>query len=216
LKTTFSVFPALVLGAATLVSAQAQPAATKIGIIHVQNAILSTKDGQKAATDLQSKFAPTKAKLDKKQSEIQSLQDQFKKGSATMNEEKRNQLARDIDANTKSLNRETEDAQTELDQEQGKVMNELGQKLMAVLDKYAKDNGYALIIDVSNQQTPVLWASNSVDITNDIVGLYDKANPSAGGGAASAPAAAPKPGATTPAATPRPPVTPPAAAPKKK
>src|SRR5512138_2252459 len=142
LTKTFAVFPALLLGAATLASAQ--PAANKIGIIHVQNAILSTKDGQKAASELQAKFAPTKAKLDKKQGDIQSLQDQLRKGSATMSDDARNKLARDIDSNTKSLNRETEDAQQELDQEQGKVMNELGQKLMAVLDKYAKDNGYAV------------------------------------------------------------------------
>jgi len=31
---------------------------TKIAIIHVQNAILSTKDGQKAAADLQATFNP--------------------------------------------------------------------------------------------------------------------------------------------------------------
>jgi outer membrane protein len=211
LKKTFAVFPALVLGVATLASAQ--PAATKIGIIHVQNAILSTKDGQKAASELQSRFAPTKAKLDKKQADIAGLQDQLRKGSATMSDDARNKLARDIDSNTKSLNRETEDAQQELDQEQGKVMNELGGKLMAVLDKYAKDNGYALVIDVSNPQTPVLWASNTVDITNEIVTLYDKANPNAGG--AAAPAAAPRPASAAPAVTPRPAGVPPAA-PKKK
>jgi outer membrane protein len=182
-----------------LAQAQAQPAATKVGIIHVQNAILSTKDGQKAAADLQARFAPRKAELDKKQAAIAALQEQFKKGSATMSDDAKLKLTRDIDSNTKALNRETEDAQQELDQEQGKVMNELGQKLMAVLDKYAKDGGYAVVIDVSNPQTPVLWASNAVDITNDIVTLYDKAHPNAGAPAAAAPrpavTSAPKPAA---------------------
>ena len=49
---------------------------------------------------------------------------------------------REIDQDTKSLNRETEDAQADLDQEQNKIMQELGQRMMAVIDKYAKDNGY--------------------------------------------------------------------------
>lgn len=204
MKKTFVVFPALALSAALVATAQAQPAATKVGIIHVQNAILSTKDGNKAATDLQGRFAPKKAELDKKQAAIAALQEQFKKGSATMSDDAKLKLTRDIDSGTKALNRETEDAQQELDQEQGKIMNELGQKLMAVLDKYAKDNGFAVIIDVSNPQTPVLWASNAVDITNDIVNLYDKANPSAAG---AAPAAA-RPGATPVA--PRPAAVPPA------
>ena len=45
-----------------------------------------------------------------------------------------------------------------------------------------------LVLDVSNQQTsPVLWAASSIDITNDIVKLYDQANP-ADGSAAKSPA----------------------------
>ena len=50
---------------------------------------------------------------------------------------------------------------------------------MQVIDKYAQQNGYAVVLDVSNPNTPVLYASNTVDITKDIVDLYDKAAPSA-------------------------------------
>jgi outer membrane protein len=50
---------------------------------------------------------------------------------------------------------------------------------MQVIDKYARDNGFALILDVSSPQTPVLYAANSIDITQAIVELYDKNAPSA-------------------------------------
>ena len=201
MKKNFVVFPALVLGMAAMAHAQT-PA--KVAIIHVQNAILQTKDGQKAASDLQGRFAPKKAALDKKQADIAALQDTLRKGSATMSEEAKAKLIRDIDANNKSLQRDTEDAQADLDAEQGKIMQELGNKVMAVLEKYATGNGYALVLDVSNPQTPVLWASQTIDITGDIVKLYDQANPGTG-----APAAAAKPAVTAPAAAPAP-------APKKK
>jgi outer membrane protein len=205
LKTKFAVVPALALGA--VLAVQAQPAPIKVGIIHIQNTILSTKDGQKAAAELQARFAPKKAELDKKQGEIAAMQDTFRKGGATMSEDKKQQLMRDIDSRTKALNRDTEDAQTELDQEQGKLMQELGGRIMAVVEKYARDNGYAVILDVSNPQTPVLWAANGIDITNDIVALYDKNSPTA------TPAAVPK---LPSPMTPRPAVTPsPKAAPKK-
>jgi outer membrane protein len=210
LTKSFFAVPALAVGMTVLATAQTA-APGKVGIIHVQNAILSTKDGQKAATELQTKFAPKKAELDKKQADLAGLQDQLRKGNATMSEDAKAKLMRDIDANTKSLNRETEDAQADLDQEQGKLMQDLGQKLMAVLDKYAKDNGFAVILDVSNPQTPVLWASNAVDITNEIVQLYDKNNPASmtatpSASRAAAPAAAPA------AARPAAPVSAPAAA----
>jgi len=209
LKKNFVVFPALVVGMAAMLHAQAP---TKVAIIHVQNAILQTKDGQKAASELQGRFAPKKATLDKKQSDIAALQDTLRKGSATMSEDAKAKLMRDIDANNKSLQRDTEDAQADLDQEQGKIMQELGNKVMAVLEKYATANGYAIVLDVSNPQTPVLWAASAIDITNDIVKLYDQANPGTG-----APAAA-KPAGTAPAAArPAAPVTTaPPIAPKKK
>ncbi len=204
MKKNFVVFPALVLGMAAMAHAQAP---TKVAIIHVQNAILSTKDGQKAAGELSTRFAPKKGDLEKKQTDITSLQDQLRKGSATLSEEAKAKLMRDIDSGNQSLQRETEDAQADLDAEQGKIMQELGNKVMAVIEKYATQNGYALVLDVSNPQTPVLWAASAIDITNDIVKLYDQANPGTG---ASTPAT--KPAGAAPGAA-RPPVTPPAGAP---
>ena len=198
--------PAIVLGAAMLAQAQtgaplqtAPPA--KIGIIAFQNAIISTKDGQKAAADLTAKFGPKKGELEKKQSTISQLQDQLRKGTNTMSEEAKQKLMREIDQTTKSLNRDTEDAQAELDQEQNRIMQELGQRIQAVMDKYARDNGYAVILDVSSQQTPVLYAASGIDITQDIIALYDKNSPSANAPAKPAtppPAAAAKPAAAPP------------------
>ena len=52
LKKNFVVFPALALGMAALANAQGA-APTKVAIINVQQAILQTKDGQKASADLQ-------------------------------------------------------------------------------------------------------------------------------------------------------------------
>jgi outer membrane protein len=185
--------PALILGVS--LGAHAQGAATtKVGIIHIQNAIISTKDGQKAAKDLQDKFAPTRARLEKKQAEVEADRAKLSQGSNAMSAEQKEKLMRDIDQKTKALNRDTEDAQAELDQEQGKLMQELGQRIMAVIDKYAKDKGYSLIIDVSSQQTPVLFAVDDINITTEIVKLYDQNAP-----AAATPGAAPKPPAPKPA-----------------
>jgi outer membrane protein len=188
--------PAIALGAALLAQAQTAPPQTppqaKVGIIAFQNA--------KAAADLTAKFGPRKSELEKKQSTIAQLQEQMRKGSNTMSEEAKQKLAREIDQTTKALNRETEDAQAELDQEQNKITQELGQRIMAVMDKYAKDNGYTLILDVSSQQSPVLFAASGTDITQDVIALYDKNSPSAA--TTNAKPATPPPAAAKPAAAP--------------
>ena len=130
----------------------------------------------------------------KLQSEINGLREKLNKLSSVGSDEQKQTLMREIDQKTKNFNRQVEDAQAELDQEQGRLLNELGGKMLAVLDKYAKDNGFAVVLDVSQQNTPVLFAANSIDVTQDVVALYDK---NAGPGTSAAPATG---GAATPAA----------------
>jgi outer membrane protein len=180
--------PALLLGAGISLFAQAAP--SKVGIIHIQNAIIGTKDGQAAAKALEEKFLPRRKEVEKKQADIAALQNQLRASSNTASEDVKNKLMRDIDVKQKSLQRDAEDFQAEVDGEQQKVLGELGGKIMAVIDKYATDNGFAIIIDVSSQQSPVLYAATSIDITREVVGLYDKNAP---GAAAPAAPAAPAP-----------------------
>jgi len=216
LKKNLAVLSVLAVGFAALAQSQTPaapapapgPAPTKIGIISAAEAIAATKEGQKAMEELQKTFAPKRDALDKLQATVQADTDRLKKGTATMSLDAQRKLQADIDANTKTLNRSTEDAQTDAQEQEGKIMQELGTKMMTVLSKYATENGFAVVLDVSNQQTGVLWAASEVNITADIVKLYDAKYPLA---AAAAPAAAPataKPAATAPA--PRPPATAPA------
>ncbi len=184
--------PAVLIG--TSISLFAQAAPTKVGIIHIQNAIIGTKDGQVAAKSLEERFMPRRKEVEKKQADIGAMQNQLRASSNTASEEVKNKLMRDIDVKQKSLQRDAEDFQAEVDQEQQKVLGELGGKIMAVIDKFATDNGYAIVIDVSSQQSPVLYAATAIDITREIVALYDRNAPSA--------AKPPAPAATPPAAPP--------------
>ena len=188
------VLPSLALAATLALQAQGQP--SKIAVIAIQQAIVATKDGQKAAAELDAKAGPKKKELDQKQGDITSLQDQLTKGQNTLSESTKGELYKNIESKKKSLQRDFEDAQAEMDQEQQKILQQLGQKMMAVIERYAKDNGFTLVVDVSNPQTPVLYASPSIDITKEIIDLYDKST---------AQMSAPKPAAsspTTPAARP--------------
>jgi outer membrane protein len=173
------------MAAAGILAVNAQ---TKVAVINIQAAIANTKDGKKAAEDLDTRMAPVKKDLEKKQGELNALKDSLQKGGITMSEAAKRELVANIDTKTKAYNRDLEDAQAEAQQQQDKVLNDLGQRMMAVIDKYSRDNGMALVLDVSNPQTPVLFASNTIDITQAIIEMYDK---NAGGAAPAAPAPAP-------------------------
>ena len=184
---------ALMLGAAAIASAQAPPtpvvtapvpsapppAPVKVATIFGQNAIANTQEGQKASAALSTKFAPKRDEYNRKQAELQTLRDQLKKGQATMSAEALRSLNQSIDAKNREVQRVGQDSQAALEEEEGAMMQQLGDKLMAVIRDYATRNGYAVVIDVSLPNGPVLWASPSIDITNEIVKLYDQSHPAA-------------------------------------
>jgi outer membrane protein len=194
----FSI-PALIFALAPAMYAQSG----KVAVIYLQGAIANTKEGQKASADLEAKTAPKKKEIEQKQSEINALQDELTKGQNTLNEARKNELARNIDYKKKMLQRDIEDAQAELDQDQQRILQQLAGKMRAVIDKYSRDHGYVMVVDVSSPESPVFYFSPSVDITREIIELYDQS-----AAALSAPApSAPKPQtpAAAPTATPKPP-----------
>lgn len=172
---TFRVLATITLGILLAVGAHAQQVSTKIAIVNMRAAILGTKDGQKASQDLMAKADPKRKEFATRQNEITQLEQQLQKSETVMSDDKKEELARSIDEKKKRLQRDTEDAEEELQDEQQKLLQGLAQRMSAIVDKYAKDNGYALVIETSNPSTPVVYASSQVDITKEMIALYDKA-----------------------------------------
>jgi Skp family chaperone for outer membrane proteins len=217
------VFPALVLAAVVPAQAQGQinlptraPATasaatpapstgaaafpTRIGLFNLRDALAATADGKKGLLDLEDKFASRKTSLQKRQIDLQAKQDQLSRASAAMSEAAKAALAKEIENETKVFKRDVEDLNTDADEEQSKLFQQVWVKMQPVLQQYALQNGLAAVLDVGNEQSPVLWASNTVFITDDIVNLYNQSHPATG-----QPAAAVKPGATPAAKPPVPP-----------
>ncbi len=119
----------------------------KIGIVNIRGAIVSTNEGQRDFQALQTKFSPKRNELETLNREVEDLKNQLSKTGDKLNEDARNNLLRQIDTKQKSLNRALEDAQNEFGAQENEIANRIAQKLAEVLDKYAKQNGYALIFD---------------------------------------------------------------------
>jgi outer membrane protein len=174
------------------------PSPTKIGIVNIQEAIVSTNEGKKELEALQQKFSPKQAELKNMNDEVENLKKTFQAQSDKLNDEERNTRAKEIEAKQKNLQRSYEDAQNDFQQAEQEMINRIGGKMLSTLEKYAKANGYAVVLDVSNPQTPVLWANQGTVITKELVDAYNTQNPSA------APAAKPATGAAAHPAAPRP------------
>jgi outer membrane protein len=189
--------------AAAAPAATASASATKIGIVNIQAAIINTNEGQRDFETLRKKFDPKRNELESLNREVEDLKKQLSTTGDKLNEDARGNLLKQIDTKQKTLQRNYEDANNELQAQQNEIATRIGQKMMSVLDKYAKDHGYSLILDYSGQASPVLWASNTVDVTQPLVEAYNgvsgvPAQPkAAGGGPANAPMGTKPGGAAT-------------------
>ena len=166
--------PTAAPAAAEAASANAEGANTnKVGIVNIQSAIITSNEGQRDFQELQKKFDPKRQELESLNTEIQDLQKKFSTQGDKLSDEARGTMLKDIDSKKKQLQRNYEDANTDVQQQQNEIANRIGQKMIQVLDKYAKEHGYSVILDVSGQQSPVLWATSSIDITKELVDAYN-------------------------------------------
>jgi outer membrane protein len=205
---------AMTLLFASLALAQAQPAATptnasvtatgasgtNVGVIDIQQAIAASNEGQRDFGALEKKFEPKRTELNNLNTEIDNLKKQLNTQGPQMNEEARGTLVKQIDSKQKSLQRALEDAQADFQAQQNEILNRVGQKMMDTAVKFAQAHSIGVIIDASNPQSGVLWASEGMNITKPVVDAY---NVTSGVPAPPTPAAsAPKP--STGAVTPKP------------
>jgi len=179
---------------------------TKIGIINVEEAIVSSNEGQRDFAAMMAKYKAPNDELQAKSKELEDLRNQLKTQSNVLSDEKRAEIAGSIQEKEKTAQRFFDDNQAKVQKEQGEIANRIGQKLLKVIDVYAKNNGYGVILDVSAPQSPVLWANaqGGVVITKEIVDAYNaqsgvpaQPKPAAGAGAGPRPGtSAPKPAGT--------------------
>lgn len=161
----------------------------KIGIVNIQDAIIATNEGKKEFDALQQRFAPKQNELKNLNDEVENMKKDLQAKGDKLNEDERAKQVKTLEVKQKTLQRSYEDAQNEFQQAEQEVVNRIGGKMLNVLEKYADKNGYSIILDVSNPQTPVLWANKGTNITKELVDAYNAESP-----VAAAPAAAgPKP-----------------------
>jgi outer membrane protein len=200
--------PAATAPAATPPAAPVTPQAipAKIALVAFEQAVFATNEGQKAVQDIQTKYKPKKDQIDGLSHEVDGLKKQLQSAPATLSDADRAAKMKEIDAKEKRLNHDAEDAQTAYNTDLQETYGKLAAKVSVTLKKYVSDNGYTLLLDVSGQQSNVMWANQSTDVTQAVVAAYNTSSgvaaPVPTAPSAPAPAAArPHPTTTTPRTT---------------
>lgn len=154
--------------------AAATPAGpAKIAVIAFQVAVAQTNEGQRAFAELQKKYQPKQTQLKALSDEVDNLTKQLQTQGDKLSDVERGARAKTIDDKKKQLQRDAEDAQNDMSNDMNELYNSLAQKVYDVLNEYSKQHGYTLVLDFSQQQSPVLYASDPTNITKAIIDAYN-------------------------------------------
>ena len=188
--------------AAAAVEPQAIPA--KIALVAFEQAVFATNEGQRAVQGIQDKYKPKKDQIEVLSKEVDSLKAQLQSAPATLSDEERASRLRNIDVKEKELNRNAEDAQTAYNADLQEAYGKVAAKVSVTLKDYVSKNGFTLLLDVSGQQSNVMWAVPSTDVTQAVVTAYNTSSgvaaPIPSGPSAAPTTARPRPTTPKPAA----------------
>jgi len=178
-------------------AAAGSSASGKVGVINIRQAIVTTAEGKLASAELQSQFASRQNEIENLNKQISDLQQRLQASANKLSQEEEARLRQEGQRRAQRLDRMNTEYQEDVNAAQADVIDRIGRKMVDVLDRYARENGYSVVLDSSAQSTPILYASTQIDVTQDIIRLYDQAYPVKAAAAAPAKPAAAKPAQTT-------------------
>jgi outer membrane protein len=181
MKSSLALIVTLASGLALNAAAQTMPAPAvaapagpaKIAVIQFQAAVARTNEGQRNFADVQKKFGPKKEQLQTLNTEVGALTKELQTQGDKLSDEARASKVKSLEEKKKRLQRDAEDAENEFKSDSQEIFNGLASKVYEVLLSYAQQQGYSIVLDVSQEQNPVLFANKSTDITQAIVDAYN-------------------------------------------
>lgn len=162
---------------ALLLAQNHDDAPTRVAVINLQQAIGNTNEGKEAVANLQKKYAPRTQELQQEDKEISALQDQLQNQSSMLSDQERYNLERKLADKQRHFKEAQDDYQYDSQADEQDAIRGIGQKMLKLITRYAQQHNYALVIGAGEQQAPVYYVAKAVNITQDIVNLYNTTYP---------------------------------------
>jgi outer membrane protein len=176
---------------AALFAQGASATAGRVAVIDFQAALANNTMGKQAQDKLGAEVKKRQDDMDKTQKSLEDAQNKLRTQANALSDSAKGDLSREIDRLNTDLQRKNDDAQKELQDMQQELIRPIAERLQTIVDAYAKEMGYSVVLDVMS----VVWRAETADITTEIIRRFDAGVAAAPKPAAPAAPAAPAPGA---------------------
>lgn len=136
----------------------------KLGVVDIARVLEQSSQADKARESLKNEFSPREVKLVAEQKKIRKMEEQLVRDGAIMSESERSKLERKMISAKRDAKRNQDEFREDLNFKRTEILEGLQRKLIATIQKYAKDEGYDILFAEG-----VIYASDSVNITDSIL-----------------------------------------------
>ena len=148
----------------------------KLAMVDMQRALNDCNAGKKAKNDFRGEIQRLQNKLQRQQSEVQSLKDELDKKGMLMREDERRNLQDELTRKARDFERSYKDSKDELQQKDNEVTGAIVRDLAYVVRTLGEKDGYTMIVEKGS----LLWAAPSIDITDQVIRQYNATKHSIG------------------------------------
>lgn len=179
---------AMAVAAAVAVAPVATAAELKIGFVDYQKLLAESPQARVANTALEGEFASRQKDIVAQQKALKDKADKLQRDSAVMSEAERSKAERELRDGERDLSRRINEFQEDVNVRRNEEFGKVNRALVQEVQAYARANGYDLVLSEG-----VVFRSDSLDITAQVVAALKAKSPTAGAAARPAPPAATPP-----------------------
>ena len=149
--------------------------AGKIGFLNGDRVVTTVQEGKSLLQDLDSWAKPRRDQLAQLQEQVAALNQRAAAQRATASADALAQLERELVQSQRELEDKARAFNRELTARRDKIIADVGAKIGTLATEYAEANGFDVIFLLGEQ--PVAYFATSLEITDDIIRLYDERHP---------------------------------------
>lgn len=144
----------------------------KVGVVDLQKAMELSEEGKKAKGVFQQKVEKIQRELKTKQDRLTALKDELERQSAMLSATARAEKEREYQDKLRDFKRLYEDYQEDMRREDAELSEKILRQLIEVIEGLGVKEGYDLILEKT--QSAVLYRSNAIDMTDQLIKLFDQ------------------------------------------
>ena len=152
------------------VPGQAQSEPMKIGVFDPEILWKQTEVGKKYNQDLSAARDRLQSQIDRKQEDVEALKARLRQQQTSLNEDKIQEMKKDIISKQTELDRLNEDATKEMKYQLGEVQSRFQEMLVKSLEAFGKEKAYTLLLN----KGVIDYNSPGIDVSQDLIVKFNE------------------------------------------